>query len=436
MIRIFNRVFLGQLGKWCVLSLLTFIFVGSSLAIAQEKPFEGVTIHVAMVDEPRERSLKDMTSEFEEETGIKVVIDLLGFEPLYNKLLVSSQAKTGEYDVMQPCYMYTHLWVSSGWSFDLTEWVKRDADWVWPEDIHPSQMDTHINGGVKGKWYGMPMHSNATCFFYRKDIFQENGFSEPKNWDEVVEIAKKINAKYAPEMYGITFMGKADVQLGCEILSMLGAYGEYIYDKKTYKPTVNTPTGIKVFQLLKELTKYAPPGVGAYALDENYNSFAQGKAAMTIAWTTGYTYFEDPATSKISGKWEAMPCPGGGSVWGGWALQVSESSRHKEAAWEWIKWATSPKMEWRLLGNMESPRTSVLTNPWVQKNYPNNRVYYELVKAGPIPMPLIENSFEILQKAARAGSEVIIGTKEPEQAANELQEELTRVMEMSGYYNP
>jgi len=436
MVKFFISLYLEVTKKWCILLLPIFIFGFNLCGVAQEKPYEGTTIHIAMIDEPRERVLKELTPEFEKKTGIKVVIDLLGYEPLYNKLLAASQGRTGEYDVMQIVYMNTHLWVANDWSFDLTEWVKRDADEVKPEDIHPALLYTHVNGGIEGKWYGMPMHVNATCFFYRKDIFQENGFSEPQDWDDVIDIARKINAKYAPNIYGITFMGRADVQLGIELVSMFGAYNGYLYDRKTYRPTIDNPIGIKVFRTLEELTKYAPPGVGAYALDENYNCFAQGRAAMTMAWTTGFTYFEDPNTSKISGKWEIMPCPGGCSCQGGWALQISQFSQHKEAAWEWIKWATSQKMERRLLGNMESPRISILTDSEVQKKYPNNKVYYELLEAGPIELPMTRNSFEILQKTAETGNEVIIGAKEPRQAVEDLQEELTRIMEMAGYYKP
>jgi len=408
-----------------------FLIAGGSKEKELGKPFAGKSIHVALIDEPREQALKQITPEFEEATGMKVDVELLGFEPLVTKELTSSQGRTGEYDVMQIVYFEVPVYAEAGWLYDLTEWVDRDKAEVQPDDIHPVLRDSHAT--YRGRWYGMPMHVNSHAFFYRKDIFDEMGLNPPRSWDECISHAKKITERYAPELYGITFMGAPDIQLGGEIASIISGLGGYFYDKTTYQPTFDSPAGLKTFQILQELVKWAPPGVTGYALDANYNAFAQGQAAMCVAWTTGVFFFNDPAKSKIVDKWEVMSMPGGYTLMGGWSIAVSEYSKNKEAAWAWIKWASSLEMEKRLLGNMETPRLSLLKDPEIQKKYPNNRAFYRALEGGPAHWPQIRGSLEILSKSAEIGNEVEIGSKTPKQASKELNEQLKQLLINQGY---
>jgi multiple sugar transport system substrate-binding protein len=408
-----------------------FLAAGGSKDKATGKPFEGTSIHVALIDEPREQTLKEITPEFEEATGMEVDVELLGFEPLVTKELTASQGRTGEYDVMQIVYFEVPVYAEAGWLYDLTDWVERDEAEVQPDDIHPVLRDAHATH--KGKWYGMPMHVNSHAFFYRKDIFDEMNLDPPGSWEECISHAKKITNRYAPELYGITFMGAPDIQLGGEISSIISGLGGYFYDVDTFEPTFDSPAGVKTFEILQELVKWAPPGVTGYALDANYNAFAQGQAAMCVAWTTGVFFFNDPATSKIVDKWEVMSMPGGYTLQGGWSITVSEFSKNKEAAWEWIKWASSPDMEVRLLGNMEAPRISLLEDPEIQEKYPNNKAFYRALEGGPAHWPQIRGSLEILSKAAQIGNEVEIGAKTPKQAAQELNEQVRQLLINQGY---
>ena len=391
----------------------------------------GASINVALIDEPREQALKDLTPEFEAETGIEAEVELLGFEPLVTKELTASQGRTGEYDVMQIVYFEVPVYAEAGWLYDLTDWVKRDEAEVQPDDIHPVLRDAHAT--FKGRWYGMPMHVNSHAFFYRKDIFDEMGLNPPSSWEECISHAEKITKKYAPDLYGITFMGAPDIQLGGEISSIISGLGGYFYDVNTFKPTFDSPEGVKTFEILQDLVKWAPPGVTGYALDANYNAFAQGQAAMCVAWTTGVFFFNDPSKSKIVDKWEVMSMPGGYTLQGGWSIAVSEFSKNKEAAWEWIKWASSLEMEERLLGNMESPRLSQLEDPEIQEKYLNNKAFYRALEGGPAHWPQIRGSLEILSKAAQIGNEVEIGAKTPEQAAKELNDQVRELLINQGY---
>ena len=414
------------LGALLVLVIFMFPAVFVSGAGSKEK----MTIHVAMVSESREAALKSLESDFEQKTGIKADIELIGNMDMKPKMLAAMQSKSSDYDIVQFDYGLLGFCAESGWLYDLTDLVKRDSKEVQPEDFHPVLLKTHIM--YKDRWYGMPLHVNNGAFFYRKDIFKEMGFGEPKNWDDVISDAKAINQKYAPNTYGIAFMGAPDVFPGIIFHGLLISQGGDLYDRGTFKPMANTPAGERAMNILLELKKYAPPGVSAYSLDQVYQSFAQGTAAMAFAFTNGWWFFNDPKNSKVVGKVEEMSNPGGGSIIGGWFLGVSQFSQHKEAAWKWLKWATSADMERRLLGNMECPRLSILKDPEVQKKWPNDRVYYETLENSPTAMPQSKSFVEIYLKVATIVNEVLIGTLDPKKALQQIDTELRDIFIKDG----
>ncbi|GAG79722.1 unnamed protein product, partial [marine sediment metagenome] len=82
-----------------------------------------------------------------------------------------------------------------------------------------------------------------------------------------------------------------------------------------------------------------------------------GKAAMDLQWHNAAPTASDPSKSKIVGKFDFAVIPGklqpDGSIkrtptFGGWSLEIPKDSKNKEAAWEFMVWATSPEIQPRL----------------------------------------------------------------------------------------
>ena len=58
-----------------------------------------------------------------------------------------------------------------------------------------------------GKVYGVPWFTNPGMLYYRQDLLEESGFSEPPaTWDELKEMSQKVQ-KDAGARYGSTFQG-------------------------------------------------------------------------------------------------------------------------------------------------------------------------------------------------------------------------------------
>jgi multiple sugar transport system substrate-binding protein len=391
-------------------------------AAAKPKPesFEGVHLRVAMIDEEREWAFRDLLPEFKQMTGIEVTIDTYGFEDLFNKVLTASAAHTGEYDVYQFHFPDMALFDERGYMLDITEWVMRDADEMELDDIHPSLQDSHMK--YKGRWFGVATHVGSMTFYYRKDIFQKEGYKVPKTWEEVLTIAKDIDAKYAPDMRGFVYMGRADIQGAATFINFLGAYGGDFYDHNTFAPTINSPEALKAMRILVKLQNYSVEGSPGYGFDEGHVAFQQGRAAMLPFWDSGDGFFSDPKQSDIIGKWGVAPMPGARATNGGWSVQISADSENPEAAWEFLKWIVSPEMEKRLVPLKPSCRTSILTDPQFKK-YPSYQGFYNVLEGNPFGFPKITPNWQMLQLLGQAVNQVMTGMKTPEAALNWLQEQ-------------
>lgn len=401
-----------------MLLLTTNLLVGQ--AAGQEKPFAGVKLRVAMIDEEREWAFRDLLPEFEKKTGIKVTIDTYGFEDLFNKILTASGAHTGEYDIVQFHFPDMALFDRRGYMVDITDWVMRDADEIQLDDIHPSLQESHMK--YNGRYYGVPTHVGSMTFYYRKDIFQDQGYEVPTTWEKVLEIAKDVDEKYGPNIHGFVFMGRSDIQGAATYLNFLGAYGGDLYDPKTFRPTMDSTEALQAMTMLKTLVAYSVKGSPSYGFDEAHVAFQQGRAAMLPFWDSGDGFFSDPEQSDIIGNWAVAPMPGGRATNGGWSVQISADSPNPEAAWEFLKWIISPEMERRLVPMKPSCRISILTDPEFNK-YPSYMGFYRVLEGKPFDFPKITPNWQMLQLLGKAVNEVATGQMAPAKSLAWLQEQ-------------
>jgi multiple sugar transport system substrate-binding protein len=62
----------------------------------------------------------------------------------------------------------------------------------------------------QGKTYGVPWFTDAGMFYYRKDLLENAGFSEPpRTWDEMKDMSERIRADSGTK-FGYVFQGAQD----------------------------------------------------------------------------------------------------------------------------------------------------------------------------------------------------------------------------------
>ena len=109
---------------------------------------------------------------------------------------------------------------------------------------------------------------------------------------------------------------------------------------------------------------------------EAFAVFQQGNAAFIADADSLYKNMTDPSQSTVSENVGFAPFPEGpaGSKpynVAAWALAVNETTANEDAAWQFIKWATSKEttLEMAQLG-VSGARTSVWDDPEAKSDYP------------------------------------------------------------------
>ena len=406
----------------------------------KQKPWAGTEINVAMVAEPRADAIAKLAPEFEKLTGIKVNFNILAYPTLQEKQMVALTQGTGAYDIVHVDCVWVGQYAGEGWTIPVEEFILRTKSATLAlDDFIPAVVAEQ--GMWENRIYGLPCIQAVFGLYVRTDIFDKYGAKVPQTWEELSETAKNLHLK-EPGVNGITFMGRRGVQLQCTYDNILWSYGGEWFDEN-YQPTINSKEAVAALDYFKSLNAYAPKGVLSYDWDENAHAFAQGNAAMTIQWQNAAPTFYNPEKSKILGKFQFTLVPGkkqaDGSIkrtptFGGWCLEIPKDSKHKEAAWEFMVWASSPDLDPRLAHSQPGSRFTGLNDPANQKKYVE---YQGMLESLPIAKgrPRIAPYSELADALEVALSEAMTGSKSSQDALDEANKKFKFILKKWGYGN-
>ncbi|NNG66855.1 ABC transporter substrate-binding protein [Caldanaerobacter subterraneus] len=215
-------------------------------------------------------------------------------------------------------------------------------------DIKQNYMPTAIDAVTfEGKVWGYPTEIQTYGLFYNKKLLKEAGFDNaPNTWNEVYEMAKKITKKDSTGKMLIEGFGLVkgwDSAVVHPFLSLAySAGGVFIKDGKV---DLTTPPFVEALQFEEKLIK---DGITDISFD-TLKGFADGKVGMVInaGWwnsTLKVLMKEDYQNVGVT----TIPSPdrqGKGSVAYGFLYGVNSKSKHKNEAWEFLKWLNSEAQE-------------------------------------------------------------------------------------------
>lgn len=310
---------------------------------AAVKPFAGKNITLVTANHPWGEAIKPLIPEFEAATGMKVELQSFFEDQLTQKLTVQFTSGSATPDV----FMYRplqegKLFYKNGWVHPLDDYAKKDAAYDF-NDFSKSAIGTTT---VDGKLAGIPIITEQEILYYRKDLLEKSGIAVPKTLDELVAAVQKLHDP-KNELYGFVARGQRS-PLVTQVSSFLYSEGgDFIQGDKA---ALNTPEAIKAFTTYGTLLKdYGPPGVLNMSWPQAIGIFAQGKAAFYTDADSIYNNATDPEKSKVADKVGYAVFPGGkaGSKpynITSWGLAMNAKAANKDAAWEFIKWATSKEI--------------------------------------------------------------------------------------------
>ena len=235
----------------------------------------------------------------------------------------------------------------NGWLVDLNTYAADDADYM-VDDIIPAVRDgLSYDGGL----YAAPFYAESSFVMYRKDILEAAGVTMPDapTWDEVAEIARKVNTD---EMAGICLRGKPGWgDLGAIFTTVINTFGATWWlageNDTIGAAQIDQPEFKEALQFYVDLLADAGEDDAANSsYNECTNQMLDSKVAMWVDATVAASNLEAD-DSPIKGKLGYALSPtkmtdASGWLWA-WALAIPENAPDKDAAWEYVRWATGPQ---------------------------------------------------------------------------------------------
>lgn len=207
--------------------------------------------------------------------------------------------------------------------------------------------------------YALPDTQTFYMMFYRKDILEDLGLSVPKTWDEFLynaTIIQRNNMNVYVPYTQISSNSTVNSGLGSLNLfpTLMAQSGLSFYNEEQNATALNTKEAIDVFTEWTDLYKDYDL---LYEADF-YNRLRTGVMPLGIASYNVYMTLYS-AAPEIRGRWAIATVPGNENgnkyiAGGGSGCVIVKKSKHKEAAWEFLKWWTSAETQARYSSNVES----------------------------------------------------------------------------------
>lgn len=386
-----------------------------------------------------------LAPEYEELTGVRVEIDLIGRDAIHERMGTLFVAQDSSYDIFNVDYNWVSEFARPGYLLELDDAL--DAPDVNGDDFLSTALEV---ARWEGTLYGFPQTVHPHLLWYRRDLFEEEGREPPatmEEWREAVEFFQ--GRQYGgQEVYGWAAQAARGFGNVHTWLTFLYSFGGDAFDYDTMEPTLTTPEAVEATRFWAELMQYTPPGINDYTYDEVTNDAAAGRLATCIQWSWGAFAVDDPEISQTVGLWEFAPVPAAtASVphLAEWVISVSQYSQHQEEAIKFIQWLESPENDVRqaLLGAGDPVRSSSYSNEELtQATVPEHpdllrfRRYPHVVEAMETakPRPLFPEEERWESVVSTPLHAIQLGEMSVEEGLDSAQDDVNRMMMELGYY--
>jgi multiple sugar transport system substrate-binding protein len=291
-----------------------------------------------------------------------------------------------------------------------------------------------------GRIYGVPRILDAGMLYYRKDLLEESGYSEPpKTWEELKEMAAKV-VRDRGARYGYVFQG-ADYEGGvCNGLEFIWTHGGEVLDPNdASKVIIGSPESVAALATERSMVseELAPQAVANYTEFESEVTFMlRGDAVFCRNWPYMYRLGSDPRSKAKTELVGVAPLPVGdvqhrtASCLGGDVLLISAFSEKKEEAWEFVRYfADEESQKTRALEDGSLPtRKALFEDPEVLDALPMIAGAREAL-LNVRPRPVSGRYSEMSRAMALQFNNVLRGNTMPEEAVETLQGELQQIID-------
>jgi|GEM_PF-741522 len=390
---------------------------------------EGVTLH--MLANPDEgENVATFSASFEQETGIKVMVDFVSWDQITNKTLTTLASGGGGYDIVFMPSADAPKLAAGGWFEPINDLMpdSEKANWL------PALVDFYT---FDGNLLAMPWYSGGAHMSYNKDILEAAGVDPAsiETWDDFMAACKTIKEKNAaPFCFSPSAKHPGDFYYNSG--SMVISRGGEFFAEDGAPIFQNTTAYTDTLQMIADGIEAGYFDKAGVAMDdyETLVEFASGTTAFLLDSTWAATNANvNKDLSKIVGKVGYILVPGAGSVrsntylYAG-GLGVLKTSTHKEEAKQFIVYLTgeAAQKQHAIAGANMPTRVALFEDPEIASAWPGFTDLAAQLSYGEF-VPAVPWLDEFRMSAATAVQEVINGTKTPEEAVQWMVTETDRI---------
>lgn len=264
----------------------------------------------------------------------------------FDQLRTEFQAQSSEIDVILGDVIWPAQFAANGWIVDLSD--------RFPEEERQNFLSGPIESmSYEGGMYGVPWFTDAGMMYYRTDLLEQSGFSEPPStWEELKEIAQQVQQDQGTNN-GFVFQG-ANYEGGVvDGLEFIWTHGGAVLGDSPDQIVIDSPEAIAGLTMERSMIEdgVSPQAVANFKEDESAGAFLQGNAVFLRNWPYVYGLLSDPEQSEISLDQvgvAALPSGEGGESFsglGGWNFYISAFSENQDAAYEFVQFMTAAEQQ-------------------------------------------------------------------------------------------
>jgi len=388
----------------------------------------------------RQEALQALAQKYEEQTGIKVKLELFAPSDIYSqKITAASQANVlpDIYGILDDKKSIAALFIRAGLVADLTPEFEADGG-AWEKTFFPKALDVNrFQEGnadkIKPGIYGVPIDVTNIQLVYNKALLKKAGIAKvPTTFSEfvsAVEALRRVGVTPFVSGFGETWF------IHCFASNY--AFNILGEDKvmATYRGEVKytDPGWIRVFSIFKTLRDKGAFMEGIVNKGNKYaeQDFALERAAFAFngSWCANVYKGMNPNLDYGVASLPAFDTLNPMRSWGGAgsSFVVNNTSPNKDKAIAFLKWLTAKEQQVFLAektNNLPANREAVAAVSPVLADFARSVE----TSTHPLTWPLNEDPLviEAFDKGIQA---IIIGEKTPKQIAEEVQAMKARQMQ-------
>jgi multiple sugar transport system substrate-binding protein len=367
-----------------------------------------------------------MTEQFQKQNpGISVNLTFVAYEALHDKIVAAAPA--GTYDTVLVDVVWPAEFASKKMIVDVTDrFPESERSKIFPGALKTTEYE--------GGYYGVPWILDTKYFFYNKKMLGEAGVdSPPDTWDAVVEAARALKSKGVVDYPLVWSWAQAEAII-CDYATLLGAYGGQFFDEGG-KPAFNTGGGLQALEFMRmTLDEKISNPASTESLEEDVRRIiSQGEAAMALNWTYMYSLANDPNESQVAGQIDIAHTPkgpaGAPGVNGSMGMAISNGSQNQDAAWKYIQFMTSQKIQ---------NQYAELSLPIWKSSYDDEQVAQSLPQVVPVAKeqlndmilrPVVPQYNDVSHTLQVEMQQALTGDKTPKQALDDAAKAVAETQE-------